>query len=127
MIVGLGVDIVDIGRLRKTLERQGERFLRRIFTAGEQKYCNAHRDPVPYFAARFAAKEALFKALGTGWAQGVSWHDVDVRKEESGAPMLALSGRADEISKALGTTRIHISLSHAQEAAIAVVVLEDAR
>lgn len=124
MIVGLGVDIVDIARLRRALERQGERFIHRIYTAGEQEYCRTHHDPAPYFAARFAAKEASFKALGTGWAQGVSWLDAEVLKGESGAPKLALSGRAGEISKALGATRIHLSLSHSETSAIAIVILE---
>ncbi len=124
MIVGVGIDIVDIGRMRRALERQGERFVSRVYTKGEQAYCRAHRDPVPYFAARFAVKEALFKALGTGWAQGITWHDAEVQKADSGAPRLALAGRAEEISKSLGTTNIHISLSHSEEAAIALVILE---
>ncbi len=124
MIVGIGVDIVDIPRLRRALERQGERFLRRVFTAAEQEYCRAHRDPAPYFAARFAAKEALFKALGTGWSQGITWLDAEVRREESGAPRLVLAGRAAEISRSLGTRAIHLSLSHSEETAVAFVILE---
>jgi holo-[acyl-carrier protein] synthase len=124
MIVGVGIDIVDIRRVRRILERQGERFMRRVFTAGEQEYCLAHRDAAPYFAARFAAKEALFKALGTGWAQGVSWLDAEVRRESSGAPRLVLSGGAEVAGRALGTQAIHVSLSHAEEAAIALVILE---
>jgi len=124
MIVGVGVDIVDIDRIRQVLERQAERFVRRVFTAGEQEYCRAHRDPAPYFAARFAAKEALFKAVGTGWGQGVTWLDAEVRRQESSAPWLVLSGRAEEISKALGTSAIHVSLSHSESAAIAIVILE---
>lgn len=124
MIIGVGVDIVDIGRLRRAMERQGERFIRRVYTEGEQEYCRAHRDPVPYFAARFAAKEALFKALGTGWSQGITWRDADVQRADSGAPRLALAGRAEEISRNLGTKAVHISLSHSEEAAIALVILE---
>jgi holo-[acyl-carrier protein] synthase len=124
MILGIGIDVVDIRRLRRALERHGDRFTQRLFTAAEQEYCRAHRDPSPYYAARFAAKEALFKALGTGWAQGVTWLDAEVRRDESGAPGLALLGRADEISKALGAHRIHISLSHSEESAAAVVILE---
>jgi holo-[acyl-carrier protein] synthase len=124
MIVGVGVDIVDIARMRRALERQGDRFIRRLFTAAEQDYCHKHRDPVPYFAVRFAAKEALFKALGTGWAQGITWLDAEVRREEGGAPGLTLSGRAEEINKSLGTKAIHISLSHSEESAIAFVILE---
>ena len=124
MIVGIGIDIVDIRRLRRALERQGDRFLMRVFTAAERDYCRAHRDAAPYFAARFAAKEALFKALGTGWAQGVTWHDAEVLRNEKGAPSLALSGRAEEISRSLGTQSVHVSLSHSEEAAIAIVILE---
>ena len=124
MIVGIGVDIVDIPRMRRALERQGERFVRRVFTAAEREYCRSHRDPAPYFAARFAAKEALFKAIGTGWAQGVTWLDAEVRREEHGAPRVALTGRAGEISRSLGTRAIHVSLSHSEEAAVAFVILE---
>lgn len=124
MIVGIGIDIVDISRLRRALERQGERFARRIYTEGEREYCRAHRDPAPYFAARFAAKEAFFKALRTGWTQGVAWLDVEVRRDERGAPSLVLGGRAGDLSKGLGVRAIHISLSHSEEAAIALVILE---
>ena len=124
MIVGTGVDIVEIRRLREVLQRQGERFIRRVFTPGEQEYCGRHRDPTPHFAVRFAAKEALFKALGTGWAKGVSWLDVDVRRADRGAPSLKLSGEAEKISRALGATRVHLSLSHSNDSAVAVVVLE---
>jgi holo-[acyl-carrier protein] synthase len=124
MIVGIGVDIVDIARMRRALERQGDRLIKRLFTAAEQDYCRMHRDPTPYFAARFAAKEALFKALGTGWAQGITWLDAEVRREEGGAPKLALCGRAEEISKSLGSQAIHISLSHSEESAVAFVILE---
>jgi holo-[acyl-carrier protein] synthase len=124
MIVGIGVDIVGIERMRRALERQGDRFIRRLFTASEQEYCRAHRDPVPYFAVRFAAKEALFKALGTGWSQGIAWVDAEVRRNEQGAPSLALSGKADEIGRSLGVTALHVSLSHSEENAIAFVILE---
>ncbi|MGA2263680.1 MAG: holo-ACP synthase [Acidobacteriota bacterium] len=124
MIVGIGIDIVDIRRLRGALERQGDRFLKRVFTSVEQDYCRAHRDPAPSFAARFAAKEAVFKALGTGWAGGVTWLDAEVRREARGSPKLALSGKAEEISKALGVQAIHLSLSHSEETAVAMVILE---
>jgi holo-[acyl-carrier protein] synthase len=124
MIAGMGVDIVDIRRVRGILERQGNRFVRRVFTVAEQDYCRAHRDPAPYFAARFAAKEALFKALGTGWTRGVTWCDAEVRREESGAPRLMISGRAQELAEELGTRTVHVSLSHSEETAIAVVILE---
>ncbi len=125
MIVGIGVDIVEIGRLRRTLGKQADRFLKRVFTAAEQEYCNAHRDPVPHYAARFAAKEAVFKALGTGWAQGVAWLDVEVRRREGGAPSLTLLGAAERHGLALGLRTAHLSLSHSDEAAVAMVILEN--
>jgi len=125
MIVGIGVDLVDVRRMRGVLERRGDRIIRRVFTAAEQDYCRAHRDPSPYFAVRFAAKEALFKALGTGWARGVAWCEAEVLRQESGAPKLVVTGRARELADELGTRRIHVSLSHSEEAAIAVVVLEN--
>jgi holo-[acyl-carrier protein] synthase len=124
MIVGIGVDIVDIRRVRGVLERQGDRFVRRVFTAAEQDYCRAHRDPSPYFAARFAAKEALFKALGTGWARGVTWRDAEVQRQESGAPRLMITGCARKLADQQGARRTHVSLSHSEETAIAVVILE---
>jgi holo-[acyl-carrier protein] synthase len=125
MIIGIGVDIVEIRRLRQTLERQADRFLKRVFTTAEQEYCRAHRDPIPHFAARFAAKEAAFKALGTGWAKGVSWLDVEVHRCAGEAPTLTLHGHAGEHGLKLGLRKTHLSLSHSDQAAIAVVVLEN--
>jgi holo-[acyl-carrier protein] synthase len=124
MIVGIGIDIVEIVRVRRILERQGERFLRRIFTPAEQEYCRKHRDAAPYFAARFAAKEALFKALGTGWAEGATWLNAEIQRKESGAPVLALSGRTQEIGAQLGVEAVHISMSHSEQSAVAIVILE---
>jgi len=124
MIVGIGIDIVDIERLRQALTRQKDRFAHRVFTPSEQDFCSSHRDPVPHYAARFAAKEALFKALGTGWAQGVTWLDAEVKREHRGAPTLHLGGEAEKISKSLGTARVHLSLSHSESSAAAVVILE---
>ncbi len=124
MIIGIGVDIVDIRRFRGVLERQQDRLIRRVFTPLEQEFCRKHHDPVPFFAARFAAKEALFKALGTGWAKGISWQDVEVRREQSEAPVLALHGRAEEKSRALGACHAHLSLSHSDNSAVAIVILE---
>ena len=123
MIVGIGVDVVEIRRFGEVLGRQKDRFIQRVFTAGEQEYCRAHRDPVPHFAARFAAKEALFKALGTGWAKGVSWLDVGVHRGQ-GAPILVLQGEAKKFSQSLGARKVHLSLSHTSESAVAVVILE---
>ncbi len=124
MIIGTGVDIVDIERFRNVLERLKERVILRLFTPGEQQFCNGHRDPVPHFAVRFAAKEALFKALGTGWAKGVTWLDVEVRRERQDAPTMLLHGEAQRLSEAKGAQKVHLSLSHSDHWAIAMVILE---
>lgn len=124
MIKGTGVDIVEIERIRKVTEKQKNRFINRVFTAVEQQYCNRHRDPAPYFSARFAAKEALFKALGTGWAKGVTWLDVEVQREGRDAPVMALYGEAEKQRVRLGAGRVHLSLSHSDLWAVAMVILE---
>ena len=124
MIIGTGIDIVEIPRLRNILERQKERFIIRVFTPAEQQYCNRHRDPVPHYAARFAAKEALFKALGTGWAKGVTWLDAEVLREGQDAPVMTLHGEALRLSTSMGVKKAHLSLSHTEQWAIAMVILE---
>ena len=124
MIIGTGIDLVEIVRFRKVVERLKDRFLLRVFTPGEQQFCKQHRDPVPHFAARFAAKEALFKALGTGWAKGVTWLDVEVQRERQDAPKIVLHGEAQRLSTELGTQRVHLSLTHSDNWAIAMVILE---
>lgn len=124
MIVGMGVDVVEIRRIRSVIDRQPDRFLRRVFTAREQEYCRAHRDPAPHYAARFAAKEALFKALGTGWAKGVTWLDVEVERNDAGAPRLRLQGEAQRVAGSLQVRRAHLSVSHGEDSAVAVVILE---
>ena len=124
MIVGLGVDVVDIDRLRKSLQQQGERFIQRVYTPAEQEFCEARQDPGPHYAARFAAKEALFKAIGTGWDKGVSWQDVEVHRQDRDPPILIVTGEAKKRSEALGTKHIFLSLSHTDSSAVAVVILE---
>ncbi len=124
MIVGIGVDVVEISRVRAALERQGDRFVRRIYTQAEQEFCGARKDPAPHFAVRFAAKEAVFKALGTGWAKGVTWKDVEVHRTEPDAPVLCLRGEAERRAQAFGAVRTHVTLSHSEHWAIAVVILE---
>jgi holo-[acyl-carrier protein] synthase len=124
MILGTGVDIVEIERLRKILGRQKDRFILRVFTSEEQRFCKMHRDPAPHFAARFAAKEAVFKALGTGWAKGVTWLDVEVQREGYDAPRLALYGEALKLSQNMRMEKSHLSLSHSDEWAMAMVILE---
>lgn len=124
MILGTGVDIVSVGRVRGILDRQRTRFIERVFSPGEQRYCNAHRDPAPHYAVRFAAKEALLKALGTGWSSGIRWADVEVCREEGKAPVIRLHDEAARIAARMEVRTIHVSLSHSDENAVATVVLE---
>jgi holo-[acyl-carrier protein] synthase len=125
MVVGLGTDLAEIGRIEQSIERFGERFLRRIYTPGEIAYCQRKKSSGESFAARFAAKEAGAKALGTGISHGVSWLEFEVRREPSGRPVLHLSGRAAELAKAMGVARVSLSLTHTKGMAMAVVVMED--
>jgi holo-[acyl-carrier protein] synthase len=124
MILGIGVDIVEIERIRKAIERSGPRFVERVFTRAEETFCRAHRDPAPHYAARFAAKEALLKALGTGWAEGVKWQEVEVERASSGAPHLVLRGEVERRCREIGATAAHCSLTHSELSAVAVVILE---
>lgn len=125
MILGLGVDIVEIDRMRHMLDTTGEKLIRRIFTEGEARYALAHADPSQHFAARAAAKEATYKALaGNHLARAVGWREIEVSLREDGAPYLCLHGRAQERAIELGVNRMLISLTHSKTAAVAVVVLE---
>jgi holo-[acyl-carrier protein] synthase len=124
MIVGTGIDIAEVPRIAASIERFGERFLRRIFTAGEMRYCDSKANRVERYAARFAAKEAGMKALGTGWNHGVTWRDIEVVRAPGGRPTLTLHGKAAEFAAKLGARHIAISLSHTAEQAIAHVILE---
>jgi holo-[acyl-carrier protein] synthase len=122
-ITGIGVDLVNIPRLRDVIERWQDRFLERVFTAQEIAYCRARRDPVPHFAARFAAKEAGLKALGTGLRLGVNWRELEVRRERGQAPELVLLGRSKEIGRSRGGSRMLLALSHEGEYALAQAML----
>ncbi len=126
MVLGLGTDLIEIQRVQASIDRYGDHFLERIFTAGEIAYCRRkRRNAAESFAARFAAKEAGAKALGTGISQGVSWREIEVRREMGQRPELELSGRAAERALILGVRRISLSLTHSRDVAMAVVVLED--
>ncbi len=125
MIIGIGVDVIEIQRVREVMQRQKARFQNRVFTAAEQEYCNGHRDPAPHYAARFAAKEALFKALGTGWSGGIRWTDAEVTRFPGQAPSMVLHGRAALISSARGARTSYLTLSHSRDTAVAVVILEN--
>lgn len=122
MIRGIGVDIVDIGRVRKLIEREEMRFLEKVFTDTEIAYCNARNNRFQHFAARFAAKEAVSKALATGWAGDFRWKNVEVINDASGQPRVTVYGGLRE---QLGSSRIMISLSHADLHVVAVAVIED--
>lgn len=124
MIVGIGVDVVSVARIEHSIGRHGHAFLARVFTPAEIAYCEAHREKYSRYAARFAAKEAVMKALGTGWRQGIRWVDVEVLNEDSGRPVLRLAGRCRQLAEALGVRHLHVSLTHDHQVAIAQVVLE---
>ena len=125
MIVGSGIDLVEIRRIQQSVERYGERFLNRVYTAAEQAYCLRKRKSAESLAARFAAKEAGAKALGTGIRYGVNWLEIEVVREPSGRPTLRFHGRAAQIAARLGAVRAALSITHTAELAMASVVLED--
>ena len=124
MIVGTGIDIAEVPRIREAIERYGQRFLNRIFTEGEIQYCESKANRVERYAARFAAKEAGMKAIGTGWNHGVRWRDIEVARKPGGRPSLVLHGKAAEFAAKLGATNIALSLTHTAEQAMAQVILE---
>lgn len=125
MIVGSGIDLIEIARIQHSLDRYGERFLDKVFTAGEQAYCLRKRNAAESLAARFAAKEAAAKALGTGISHGVTWREIEVVREPGGRPSIAFSGRAREIAERLRVRHAALSLTHTADLAMASVVLED--
>ncbi|HEX8212034.1 MAG TPA: holo-ACP synthase [Longimicrobium sp.] len=124
MIVGLGMDLVSVERVWTMIQRRPERALRRLFSAAEARRCAGSRHPAESYAARFAAKEAFFKALGTGVGRGGEWTDVEVVSLPSGAPTLRLSGRAADAATARGAVLIHLTMTHSEDTAGAVVILE---
>lgn len=124
LIVGIGIDVIENKRIARSLERFPDRFVSRIYTERETEYCQSCAAPAIHYAARFAAKEAAFKALGTGWAKGVKWKDVEVERLRSGQPILHLYGAALEQAKSMGATNFLVSLTHDQLISAAVVVME---
>src|SRR2546421_12091533 len=125
-VLGIGVDLVENARIEHSLERFGERFLHRIFTAGEIEYSQSMKYPARRLAARFAAKEAVSKAFGTGIGKAMGWKDIDVQRKPSGEPFLVFLGPAGELAKARGVTNALITLSHTDQYAMACIVLESA-
>jgi holo-[acyl-carrier protein] synthase len=125
MILGTGIDLVEIARIARSIERYGNRFLQRVYTAGEIAYCQRkRRNAAESFAARFAAKEAAAKALGTGIGLGVTWREIEVGREPAGRPLLLLHGRAAEIAKTMGVQHSSISITHTATQSMALVMLE---
>src|ERR1022692_4134903 len=124
MIIGTGVDIAEVPRIRESIERFGDRFLQRIFTAGEIRYCERKANRYERYAARFAAKEASMKALGTGWSHGVRWRDIEVVNAPGGKPTLNLAGVARSLANRLGVTTISLTITHSGNLALAQVIFE---
>src|SRR5580692_5886722 len=124
MIVGTGIDIAEVPRIEASIARFGVRFLHRIFTEDEIRYCESKANRIERYAARFAAKEASMKALGTGWNHGVRWRDIEVCRQPGGRPTIAFHGKAAEFAARLGAVHVALSLSHTVEQAIAQVILE---
>ncbi len=125
MIVGSGIDLTEIGRIQMSMDRYGDRFLNRIYTAGEQAYCLRKRNSAESFAARFAAKEAAAKALGTGISRGVTWREIEVVREPGGRPTILFHGRAEQMAARLGVRHAALSITHTTDLAMASVVLEN--
>ena len=124
MILGIGIDLIEVRRVREAIERFGERFLRRLFTSVEIEYCSPKKNAALHYAGRFAAKEAAFKAMRRGWGGDLGWKDVEVYNEATGAPQIRFHGKALEIVLAMKMLDSHVSLSHIQDYATAIVILE---
>ena len=125
MVIGLGTDLIEIERIERSIQRFGDAFLERVYTPGEIAYCERKKNAAESLAARFAAKEAGAKALGTGISRGVGWREFEVRRQPGQRPELHLSGRAAEIAARLGVLHVSLSLSHSRSVSIAVVIAED--
>ena len=125
MILGLGIDVVDVPRIAASLEKFGERFVQRILLPQEITYCFSHTQPAPFIAARFAAKEAISKAFGAGIGAQLSWHDMEVMRRDSGEPFVVLHGKGKELFEKRQAKQLLISISHTDNSAAAVAILEN--
>ena len=123
-ILGIGTDIIECLRIAQMIERHGELFIRRVYTDHEIAYCSSKRAVTQHYAGRWAAKEAVLKALGTGWVRGISWRDVEVRHKAGGAPIVALRGGAREVFERSGIAYMHLSISHCRSHATAYAIAE---
>ncbi len=126
MILGIGIDIIEVERVEAAWQRHGDRFVRRILHPDELAYCLSHKSPGPFLAARFAGKEAISKAFGTGIGAPLGWQDMEICRKESGQPYVVLHGKGQALLAARGGREIHISLSHTAKHATAVAILESA-
>jgi len=124
MILGTGIDIIEVERIRTSLEKFGDRFCERILLPDEMAYCKLHARPAPFVAARFAAKEAISKAFGTGIGGKLGWQDMEIKRKDSGEPYIVLHGKGEELFKSRGASRLHISISHTEQYAAVVAILE---
>ena len=124
MILGVGIDIIEVARIGSSYEKFGERFVNRILHADEIAYCLSHKNPGPFLAARFAAKEAISKAFGTGIGAQLGWQDLEIRRKESGEPFVVLHGKGRDLFEARGAKSLHISLTHTENYAAATAILE---
>jgi holo-[acyl-carrier protein] synthase len=123
-ILGLGMDLVQVDRVKELIERRGERALARLFTPGERAYCERRGGRAVHYAGRFAAKEAVMKLLGTGWTRGVRWVDIEVERESGSAPRIVLHGETARIAAAMGIARVHLTITHDAGLAAAVAIAE---
>jgi holo-[acyl-carrier protein] synthase len=121
-VMGIGTDIVECLRIAQMIERHGELFIDRVYTAGEIEYCRSRKQATQHFAGRWAAKEAILKAIGTGWRRGISWRDIEVRNDAGGRPTVALRGGARDVVEQLGVGDIFVSISHCRTHATAFAV-----
>ena len=124
MILGTGIDFIEVARIASSFEKFGERFVNRILLPDEITYCLSHQKPAPFLAVRFAAKEAVSKAFGTGIGAQLGWQDMEIRRKESGEPFVVLHGKGAELLAARGAQRLHISLTHTENYAAATAILE---
>jgi holo-[acyl-carrier protein] synthase len=124
MILGTGIDIIEVARIASSFEKFGERFVNRILLPDEIAYCLSHKNPAPFLAARFAAKEAISKAFGTGIGAQLGWQDMEIRRKESGEPFVLLHGKGKILFESRGAKQLHVSLSHMQNYAAATAILE---
>lgn len=124
MILGTGIDLIEVARIASSFEKFGERFVNRILLPDEIAYCLSHKKPAPFLAVRFAAKEAVSKAFGTGIGAALGWQDMEIRRQESGEPFVVLHGRGRELFASRGAKNLHISLTHTENYAAATAILE---